>query len=206
MDETQVRDLVGRLVEGDEGAMRLLYEAFAPDVLRHCAHQLRHDHDAAEDVCQEVFLRAWRRIAILDASSSFRSWLLRIATNEILSRNRRKHYRLEFDDLSEQLMDAHADPADEYVTRETGQHLRAAVDQLSDAQRDVVMLVYFEGMSNAEAAEYLGRTEGSVKGLRKRAKESLAVLLDGTPARGRSLVAGADADTFPVKDDHATHV
>ena len=175
-DEALVRAAQG----GDAAAFGRLYERYFDAIYGYLAFHLG-GPDEAEDAAGQVFLRAlealpryrWTGVPV-------RAWLYRIAHN--LAVDRRRH-RMRHPVT--ELLDGHAggralgDPAGwlgEKVAREA---LLAAVDDLTAAQRQVILLKFAAGLSNAEAAAALGRTEGAVKALQHAGLQGLHRRLAG---------------------------
>ncbi|MFF3453068.1 RNA polymerase sigma factor [Streptomyces sp. NPDC002730] len=145
----------------------------------------------AEDVVQSAFLKAYQSLGRFRDGAAFRPWLLRIVVNE--TRNTvRSAVRLRAlagrEALllgSEPLIPESADPAVAAVAQERSALLRAALDRLSEQQRQVVTYRYLLEMDEAETAEALGWPRGTVKSRLNRALRKLERLLPGLlPAKG----------------------
>jgi RNA polymerase sigma factor (sigma-70 family) len=127
------------------------------------------------DIVSEVFAIAWRRIGDLPASPQDRLWLFGVAHKCLLEHHRRSSRRLRL--LSHlgaqpnriELLDTSVDP----------QHLRvrAALQELRPFDREVVLLVYWDGLSHAEAASVLGCSVNAVALRIKKAKVRLQIQL-----------------------------
>jgi RNA polymerase sigma-70 factor (ECF subfamily) len=159
-----------RLKAGDERALGELYDLVAPWILGLALHIL-HDADEAEDVVGDVFVQVWRHVAQHDAGRGpLVPWILSIARNRSLDvlRRRRRWWR-----KSARLEQARA--ADGGDIAPVGPHeatvpgwpvhreVHAALAALSEEQRRVVMLSYFEGLSHREIARRLHQPLGTVK-------------------------------------------
>ena len=176
-------DLVWAAQRGDAGAFGSLYERYFDRIYGYLAYHLR-DPDEAEDAAAQVFLRALEALPRYRWTGvPFRAWLYRIAHNLVIDvrRRRRRHPESNLADGQADGLaaDGHADgrrlgdPAGwlaEKVARET---LVAAVDDLTALQRQVILLKFAGGMSNAEVAAVLDRTEGAVKALQHAGLRSL---------------------------------
>ncbi|MEW2080635.1 sigma-70 family RNA polymerase sigma factor [Streptomyces sp. NPDC005283] len=145
----------------------------------------------AEDVVQSAFLKAYQSLGRFRDGAAFRPWLLRIVVNE--TRNTvRSAVRLRAlagrEALllgSEPLIPESADPAVAAVAEERKALLRAALDELSEEQRQVVTYRYLLEMDEAETAEALGWPRGTVKSRLNRALRKLGRLLPGLlPGKG----------------------
>ncbi|MGE5689649.1 MAG: sigma-70 family RNA polymerase sigma factor, partial [Pseudomonadota bacterium] len=161
----------------DEELARL-FERYADDVLRVCRSRLRSSADA-EDVAQQVFVRAYGALLRGERVRLPRHWLLRIAVNECrrhLERVRRVDL-VEFDEA----IDAPQEPEE---SRWTPGEIRRALDELVPAQRDALVLRELEGRSYAEIADRLRLSVSAVETLLFRARRSLREQLDGAIACG----------------------
>ena len=146
------------------------------------------DPGLAEDLGQEVFLKAFRSLASFDPERKFSSWLFKIAHNAAVDQLRRRG--VETEPLEGTLAAADgpvrqiADPAAE--TPEAAHHrgdlrraLEAAIGELRPVYREVVVLRFQEELSYDEIAEVTGLPLGTVKTFIHRARKELAELLRG---------------------------
>jgi RNA polymerase sigma-70 factor (ECF subfamily) len=169
---------VCRAQAGDGDAMRFLYLRFADNVYGYVCSILRDDHDA-EDVTQQIFFKLLTSLERYEPSSvPFSAWILRVAHNAAIDhmRARRAIPCAEVRSVDEPFSD---------IGRERWSDLRAALDMLPGDQRQVVMLRFIVGLTPAEIAERLGRSEDAVHALqhrgRRRLREQLS-LLGSAPA------------------------
>lgn len=176
-------DVVRRAASGDAQAFGALYEATVDRIHRYVWLRVR-DAALAADLTQDIYVNALRGIGRLDAPERFEAWLLRIAHNRVVnhwvSANRRgRDISLDADDDAadgppvRRVADT-ADALDETAERKVRladltQHLTV----LSEAQQDVLALRFGAGLSLAETAEQLGRTELAIKQLQRRALVTL---------------------------------
>ncbi|MCR4852587.1 MAG: RNA polymerase sigma factor [Prevotella sp.] len=126
--------------------------------------KIRHivlDHDDANDILQNTFLKAWNNLGEFRNQSKISTWLYRIAINESLDFIRKQKNKISADaDLSvaNRLM------ADEYFDGDSTQALlQEAIATLPDVQRTVFTLKYFEEMKYSDISKILGTTEGALK-------------------------------------------
>jgi RNA polymerase sigma-70 factor (ECF subfamily) len=169
MDDARVRGAVARAKKGDREAAGFLYERYASHV-RHYAHWMLRDPDAAEDVTQTVFLRLLTKIHLYQPRAApFETWLLRVARNVALDEVRRRRMEVGREPYS------HEAPAID--NDGLGPALRAALESLPTAQRQVVILRLLLGLSAAETAGRLERTEASVNNLQHRGRQHLRRVL-----------------------------
>jgi RNA polymerase sigma-70 factor (ECF subfamily) len=178
---------------GDGEAFRTLVERYQDHVFRLAMRVLRCDRNTAEDLCQEVFMRAYRGLARFDGGVRFPVWLHTIALNTVITeyRSRRtikrgRHHALSIDaplagteDLFIQPPSREPDPADRAGQVEFGAAVREAVTRLPDEFRDAVILRDMQGMSYEEVAEILGVPPGTVRSRIHRGRLILQELLKG---------------------------
>src|SRR5690349_1092586 len=122
----------------------------------------------ADDVAQEVFLRALHRLDRFRGDAPFRAWLLRIAHNAAVSEVRTR--RPEPVAPSAEERSGPRSPADELEERERAERLRSKLAQLTPAHRAVLVLRDLEGLSYEEIANVTDAPLGSVKGRLHRAR------------------------------------
>lgn len=150
-------------------------------------------HDALE-VCQEAFIRAFRRLDSLEDPRSFRPWLLRIVTNLSLNYRRSRaaggprisieDCLLDPDSPAEHLLNRNGDqerPGDELAAAELAEAIRVALSELTESQRVALVLFSIEQIPQKEVAEIMSCSVEAVKWhvfqARKRLRERLAAFL-----------------------------
>jgi RNA polymerase sigma-70 factor (ECF subfamily) len=181
--------LIAALAAGEVEALGALYDRHARIVFALLVRIIG-DGDAAEEILQEVFLRAWQHAhAFDDSRGTVRSWLCGIAHNLALNELRRRRRRPQLqsrpasadpdgDDYGGYIV-ADSDPAVDAWCAVRDAQLAHALDQLPPSQR-AVLLLYGEGFSQSEIAAKLGEPLGTVKSRMRRAlgylRETLSVL------------------------------
>ncbi|HWC65784.1 MAG TPA: RNA polymerase sigma factor [Thermoanaerobaculia bacterium] len=172
-----------RVAPRDPEAFRRFVEAYSGRVFRLVASILGPWRDVdAEDVVQEVFLRAWQRLDQFRGESSIGTWLYRIAWTQALNRKRAARIRLPHVPL-ESLAET-ASGAEEMNSVLARREVAAAVEELPDLYRTVLLLHYWAGCGVAEIGELLQAPEGTVKSYLARGRERLrAALGKGGAAR-----------------------
>ena len=120
-------------------------------------------HDDANDVLQNVFLKAWSKLDTFHQDSKISTWLYRIALNESLDFMRKKKTQMVSTDDDEMTV-RNTLMADEYFSgTEVEAMLQEAIAQLPDVQRTVFNMRYFDDMKYSEISEILQTSEGSLK-------------------------------------------
>ncbi len=152
-------------------------------------HHLVNNHQEAEDLAQEVFLRVYRNRKKYHPRAKFSTWLFTIAHNLALNalrtRQRRPAVPLDVRDSgplgprpAEQMVrDRGGAPTERIQHQELARLIQQALEGLNDRQRLAVVLNKFEDMNYAEIADVMGLTPKAVKSLLSRARENLRVAL-----------------------------
>jgi RNA polymerase sigma-70 factor (ECF subfamily) len=170
--------LVVACQSGDARAFGELYERYHDVVFRYVLFRMG-DRAFAEDVTQETFVRALRRISSVSYQGrDIGAWFVTIARNLIFDYVKSSRYRLE-STTSEivELSPATGGPEQQVLENATNSELVASIDKLNPDQRECIQLRFLRGLSVAETAEIMDRNEGAVKALQHRAVRRLAQLL-----------------------------
>jgi RNA polymerase sigma-70 factor, ECF subfamily len=182
IDDAEVLSVIQACQRGDAGAVARLYDLYADRIYRYVLARTSDPH-AAEDLTADVFLRVVQHVQRfkLDATrpaSSVSAWLYRIAGNLVADYHRVRHRRpvVSMEEEASFAFDA-ADPCQQAERREALERLSGALEKLTEDQRLVLIGKYGEGLSNAQAAAWLGKTEGAVEALQHRALRTLCRLL-----------------------------
>ena len=133
----------------------------------------------AEELTQDVFLKAFQQLSSFKAESTFSTWIYRIATNIAISAVRKKRndvLRLD-DSVFANLSDTQVDEALEDDSEEQMERLQQAMNQLEADERALITLYYLEEKPLAEVAFILGLTEGNAKVKLHRIRKKLYVLI-----------------------------
>jgi RNA polymerase sigma factor (sigma-70 family) len=124
------------------------------------------DHNDADDITQEVFIKVWNHLDGFQANAKLYTWIYRIAANESLShlRKKRRRFFLPIHDVEAELeMKMVADTSPGLPGEEIALRLQKALLTLPEKQRLVFNLRYFDELSYADMAEVTGTSEGALK-------------------------------------------
>ena len=130
-------------------------------------------HEDAEDAVQEGFVRAWQAIERFDPNQGFGAWVNRIVANAALDITRRRKVR-STEELSDALQSPFRDPAQD---AELKSRLAAALAQLPERARSVIVLHDIEGFTHVEIGEMLGIPGGTARSDLHHARQKLRALL-----------------------------
>ena len=180
------RELVARAQRGDKRAFELLVERYQRRLARLLSRLIR-DPAEVEDVAQEAFIKAYRALPGFRGESAFYTWLYRIAINtaknHLMAAGRRAAATgsVETDeaenlDEGEQLRDLNT-PESLLLSREIGQTVQAAIDELPEELRTAIQLRELEGLSYEDIARVMDCPIGTVRSRIFRARETVAARL-----------------------------
>jgi RNA polymerase sigma-70 factor (ECF subfamily) len=177
------RDRLIALVElarnGDADAFGMLFDHYQGSVYRFLFHRTR-SATLAEDLTSETFFRALRSMSGFRwQGKDFGAWLMTIARNLATDHFKSGRTRLEMttEDMSLHDDGTHDGPENAVLTSLTNEALLGALTELPAEQRDCLVMRFLQGMSIAETAAVLGRSDGAVKQLQLRGVRNLAKLL-----------------------------
>jgi RNA polymerase sigma-70 factor (ECF subfamily) len=169
MEESDVV-AVSRAREGDGDAFRMLVDRHSRAIFR-VAYRMLGSQQDAEDVVQETFLRAFRKLKGFEDRAHFSTWLYRIAVNCSLDWMRKHRKHNEFNDSVEQECEVSYPAQREGVSTpeqmifriEVQKRVKSALQDLSPQERSAFILRHYEGMSIEEIAEALGMRSNAAK-------------------------------------------
>jgi len=173
--------LVQRAKRGEPEAFEQLYEANFDRIYRYLCLKMRNRADA-EDMTQQVFLKALESVGSFHwRGVSFSAWLFRIAHNQAVDhfRTKGKQMTLPLDETRSASM-ADLDPVALAEQKLRIEELAVACQRLSEAQREVISLRFAGGLSVAETAKAMGKSEGAVKVLQHDAIVKLRRILSAS--------------------------
>jgi RNA polymerase sigma-70 factor (ECF subfamily) len=163
---------VARAAAGDRGAFERLYRLHVNRVFSLCARMVT-DRSRAEELTQDVFVRAWEKLGLFRGESSFGTWLHRLTVNVVLNARKsdgRQRSRGEENDEESGGMDAHAGVVGMPLPPGDMLDLEEAITRLPPGARRVFVLHDVEGYKHEEIAEMLGVTSGATKAQLHRAR------------------------------------
>jgi RNA polymerase sigma-70 factor (ECF subfamily) len=182
--------LLERARQFDEEALAWIYETYHDAIYRYIYRHLGHVQ-TAQDLASDVFRRFLQALRNGGGpTQQLSAWLYRVAHNLFVDELRRRKYRdhQALDSVTgDVLEDADADPDNLIWTATTRGEVRGALLDLTEEQRQVIVLKFLQGLSNAEVADIMDKTVGAVKALQHRGitalREQLATSQEPEPVR-----------------------
>ena len=203
---------------GDDRAFEELYHRYQRRIGAYI-YGMVHDHGRAEDITQDVFMSALRRMRATETPIAFKPWVYEIAKNACIDAFRRSKRAEEIsydaDDGSERLHLVSKGPTPEAAvdTRMSLDHLRGAFGGLSEAHHQILVMRELEGLSYRQIGERLGMSRPSVESTlfraRRRLSEEYEELVSGERCRRiQAIIAGATGGRAGTRDERkmARHV
>lgn len=192
LDGEALERLVLEAKRGDPWAFGRLFDEFHEPVYRFIASRVHRPSDA-EDLTQLVFVKALEALPRYEQRGvPFGGWLFRLARNTIIDHVRTRRDHAQLDAAAERATDE-AGPAAVTMLRQDLDAVARAMADLTDDQREAIELRFFAGLSAREAAEVMGRQEGTIRGLQFRAIAALR----------RALDMDLDQDSRPLRGEAA---
>jgi RNA polymerase sigma factor (sigma-70 family) len=213
--------LVAAVRRGDDRAFEQLYARYQRRISAYVLGMVK-DHGRAEDITQEVFISALRRMRETDRAIAFKPWIYEIAKNACIDQFRRSRRAEEIsmdagDGLGQadhgRLVAAEPTPDDAVDAKQQLDHLCGAFGGLSDSHHEILVLREFEGLSYREIGDRMGLSRPGVESTlfraRKRLTEEYDELVSGQRcARIQTIIAAADGAALGTRDQRrlARHI
>lgn len=205
-DEGHFRFAVEAARRGDEAAFRQIYEQYAPSVYNLVLRSVR-NKQTAEDICQEVWLKAHRELHRLAEPQAFPAWLYRIASRACVDAARKKsRVPIPVELPEERTQAAGDDPERSALRRERARLTWEAMGVLPARQHIALFLKEIERRSYKEIAQMLETSEPAVETLLFRARQSFAKAYERLEAAMQDRCHHAQRAMAAVMDGEATRV
>jgi len=177
--QTEVTKLIERASGGDFEAFGELYGIYLDRIYRYVFYQLR-EKMAAEDLTEEIFLKAWRAIdSYKGKGQAFSSWLYRIAHNHVIDEFRSRRKQLVSLETEMEIATEVAEPQQEMEKKLAEQEMLRLISCLPQKQKQVIILKFVEGLDNREIGQITGKSQGAIRISQMRALTALRQRLDG---------------------------
>jgi len=186
--QCEITGTVEKAVAGNFTAFGELYDIFIDRIYRYVFYQVK-DKMTAEDITEEVFLKAWKAIkSCKGREKTFSSWLYRIAHNQMINtlRSMKKFTPLDKVEI--------CDPKQEIGAEMEHQELLATLDCLPEKQKQIIVLKFIEGLDNREIGKITGKSEGAVRITQMRALSTLRLKLESKTKNPKTPVISCAID------------
>ena len=173
--------LVERAVAGAADAFGELYQLYLDAIYRYVYYRTGNTSDA-EDLVEQVFLKAWEALpGYKRRGNPFSSWLYRIAHNLVVDHHRRQKPAVPMPPLEEvNWVSEESTSLEQIIEAEEASALASAIAQLPEEQQQVIVLRFIEGRKHAEVARIIGKSAGACRIIQHRALTALNRLLSDT--------------------------
>ena len=177
------KELMRRVVGGDEAAFSSFYRRFSPGLFS-MIYQILQDQKESEDVLQEAFVQMWKKSSSYDADrSGLFTWAVMISRNKAIDRLRSRQRRSRTVEAVAVELEvsppASIEQADDLLgVSEERNRVRAALSKLSSGQREAIDLAFFGGLTQMEISSKLGAPLGTVKARIRRGLLALRDVLE----------------------------
>ena len=181
--------LVFAAIDGDNDAFGKLIEKYSSFVYRTVFYDIKSREDA-EDISQEVFIKAYKALSNFRSDSEFSTWIYRICKNTVYDYIRKSSREksiplseMTSGDENDRIYDipddsGKYDPEKTYISKETADLVNDAISALSEEHRSIIVMRDIEGYSYGEIADILSIEEGTVKSRLSRARNALKKKLE----------------------------
>lgn len=151
------------------------YAEYHPKILRYVRKSIQNKADA-EDLTQQVFLKALERFDTFDEQRNAAAWVYAIARNAVIDFFRTRHVHVDLDELPEPTAEDES-PLETVISREGQAALARALKTLAQGERDIIILRYYNGRSLAAIAEDMNLPYGRIKRMHAKALAQLELQL-----------------------------
>lgn len=169
-DEKFILETVIQAKKGSQQAFGKLYELYFERIYRFVYFRVNHK-ETAEDLAEDVFIKAWRRISDVN-ERSFGGWLYSICKNTIIDYYRQKKVTVDLSEI-EGTFESEQNVFEEVNTVLNQKNLAAILKELPSEQQTIIRLKFIEDLSNSEISGITGKSEGAIRVIQHRALQKL---------------------------------
>ena len=162
--------LIEKAKKGDKDAFGKLYSSYLDAIYRYVFFRVENDRQTAEDITEEIFLKAWRHIDQFKiGTGTVQAWLYKIASTTVIDHHRTKKQQV---NMHEEIADE-STIEEQFVKKTEQQQITRALKTLTDEQQSVIIMKFINDLSNKEIARVLNLSNEAVRALQYRALKNL---------------------------------
>ncbi|NRA92219.1 MAG: sigma-70 family RNA polymerase sigma factor [Psychroserpens sp.] len=176
---TNDQTIINQIIEGDTNAFAVLVDRYK-DLVFTLALRMLKNREEAEEVAQDTFIKAFRKLDKFKGDSKFSTWIYRVAYNTCLDRikKNRKHLNdVTIDEFTINQVVSIDNVLNTIEKKERNQMIKACIDKLSQEESFLLTLYYFDDLSLDEISEVVGMNNNAIKVKLFRSRKKLATLL-----------------------------
>lgn len=159
----QLEILIEKFKQKDEKAFENLYDMYS-DSIHGVVYNIVRDHDIAEEVMQDVFIKIWHKSDSYNSEKGrFFTWILNIARNAAIDKIRSKNFKNSKQNLNSEFFVDILETSESLNNKTDAIGIKKFVDKLAEKCIKVIELLYFKGYTQSEASETLNMPIGTIK-------------------------------------------
>ncbi len=172
------QEIIQEILSGNINQYKLLVEKYQQMVFR-TALGFVHSKEDAEDITQDVFIKAYTSLSTFKGESEFSTWLYRITLNTAINFSNKNKFKMLYDDIENALSGIFNRASDEksiqqqLEANENTRKIEKAINSLKEKQKTAFILSKYEELPQKRIAEIMKTSEGAVEQLLQRAKSNL---------------------------------
>lgn len=167
--------LVIRAKKGHEEALTSIYNLYFEKIYRFIYYRVGHK-EIAEDLAEDVFLKAFSKISGITEDGAFEGWLYQIARNKVIDYYRDKKQTVALEDI-ENTLEYESNIVDVLELKEQQKIFLKLLKELAPEQQKVIKLKFLENLANSQIGTMLGKSEGAIRVIQHRAISRLQELI-----------------------------
>jgi RNA polymerase sigma-70 factor (ECF subfamily) len=167
--------LLAKAQKGEEAALGEIYNLFFKKIYRFIFFRVGHK-EVAEDLAEEVFLKAFTKLGSINESGAFEGWLYQIARNLVIDYYRQKKSTVALEEI-ENTLEYETNVVDVVNLQQQQKVLLKLLKELGAEQQVILKLKFFEDLENHEIAELMHKSEGAIRVIQHRAILKLQELI-----------------------------
>lgn len=172
---SDLQGILHKAKDGNQEAFAQIYDLYFKKIYRFIFFRVGHK-ESAEDMAEEVFLKAFKKLNSVKEIAAFEGWLYQIARNLVIDFYRQKKFTVALEDI-ENTLEYESNTVDVLNLEQRQKTLLKHLKDLPGDQQVVIKLKFFDELENREIAELLNKTEGAVRVIQHRAITKLQQLI-----------------------------